>query len=471
MRLALVLGVVTVLGTASCVDDHYECTTDAQCDVGVAGRCESDRRCSYFDDTCPANRRYADHAGEASGTCVDDSITPLNACADGQPPAIAEGCIADVCAALPACCTTGWSSACVQQAQLRCPDLRCDTRIAITATGATTELWDLRWDGSAWSANAQPAGDAVAWLAPPSGTNEPRLARLAAGVMTVGDTTIAYGDRVAQTAASVDLDRSGGDIVAITTAGGGGQDVELADLTTGTVRELPFASAGASSWGDYDHDGFPDATFGNATTNRVAFIANVPDADHTRTLSEAAVTDLYGAATSGQTPEVRTLEWTDVTGDGVLDVLVGGIVVRAFRGDAVVRDTALFTADCDPVVLANQTTCNPDTTFAAAAVPTTTGPATIWLASFPARVLSTMTLDPNTVTPVPLAACAGCAPFVALVVRDLDGDHVMDVVAIDQDLGIWTVTAGGTTTQVFTIPTALADVTKIRVSISGAPIP
>jgi hypothetical protein len=93
------------------------------------------------------------------------------------------------------------------------------------------------------------------------------------------------------------------------------------------------------------------------------------------------------------------------------------------------------------------------------------------MATYPDRVLTTMTFNPTAVAAVPLPACTGCAPFVALVVRDLDGDHEMDVVAIDQDLGVWTVTVAGDATKVFTIPTTLADVTQIRTSISGAPIP
>jgi hypothetical protein len=467
VRLAAIVGLVAASG---CVDDRYRCTTDAQCDVGEAGRCEADQRCSYWDPGCSTGRHYAEHGGEVSDVCLDDRVVPADLCAEGQPPALEEGCIADVCAALPACCATGWSSACVQQAQLRCPDLRCDTRVAITATGATTELWDLRWDGATWSAAAQPPGDAVAWLAPAPGTAEPRLAHLGGGMLTAGAATVAYGDHVAQTAASVDLDRTGHDVVAITVAGNG-QFVELAELSTGVVREQSFASAAASAWGDYDHDGFPDAVFGNANTNRVAFIGNVDAPDHTRALSEAAVTDLYGPATPGQTPQVRTLEWTDVTGDGVLDVLVGGIVVRAFRGETVVRDVALVTADCNPVVTSNHTACAGDTTFAAAGAPSVASGTVVWMATYPDRVLTTMTFNPTAVAAVPLPACTGCAPFVALVVRDLDGDHEMDVVAIDQDLGVWTVTVAGDATKVFTIPTTLADVTQIRTSISGAPIP
>src|SRR6185436_2028753 len=101
-------------------------------DVGTAGRCELDHRCSQIDATCSTNRRYSDHAGAVANTCFDDRATPLNLCAAGQAPAIPDKCAATVCQQLPSCCATGWSEACVQQAQILCPEVQCDTRIAIT---------------------------------------------------------------------------------------------------------------------------------------------------------------------------------------------------------------------------------------------------------------------------------------------------------------------------------------------------
>ena len=476
MRAVRWIAILAAIAAAACVEDRYRCASHEQCDVGEAGRCEADQRCSYWDETCPAGRRYAAHAGDVSEVCVDDRVAPANPCADGQPPAFPEGCFADVCAALPACCDTGWSAACVQQAQLRCPELRCDTRIAVTAKkGTATELWDLRWDGTAWSATAAPAGELVAWLAPARGTAEPRTAHFASGMMTVGDRAVPFGDRSAESAASVDLDRTAGDLVAIgALAGSTQQYVEIADLETGEVRETRVGTASASAWGDFDHDGFPDAVYGSPTTNRSTFIIGAHSPSTPRAIVEGPVTDLYYAdgPTAGQTSQVRTYDWNDVTGDGLMDVVISGIVVRVHEGGPIgVRDVSSVTCDCTPVKATGIDSCTVSTSFASAVVPDP-GAATVWMASFPSRGLTTLTMNPTTLTPVPLPACAGCPPFVALVARDLDGDHRIDVVAIDHDLGVWHLLADGTPLQgPFAIPTTLADFTSVRTSVAGAPLP
>ena len=129
-----------LLLASGCFADRYRCTSDVQCDVGDGGRCETDGYCSARDITCATERRYGTHAGERAGQCVDDRVTPINACAGGQPPARPEGCFATVCERLPACCEVAWLDACAQLAQQEC-EVDCDVRIAITATrGMVTEL-------------------------------------------------------------------------------------------------------------------------------------------------------------------------------------------------------------------------------------------------------------------------------------------------------------------------------------------
>jgi hypothetical protein len=470
------LALLAAIAGAACVDDRYRCTSHDQCDVGEGGRCEADQRCSYWDATCPAGRRYADHAGDVSGVCVDDRVVPANPCADGQPPAKPEGCFADVCAAEPACCATGWSAACVQQAQLRCPEVRCDTRIAVTAKKNTvTELWDLRWDGTAWSATAVPDGELVAWLAPARATTEPRLARLGSVMMTVGDVVVPYGARTAQSAASVDLDRTGSDLVAIGAGSASSkQYIEIADLETGEVTETPVGTASTSAWGDFNHDGFPDAVYGGLTSNRSTFIIGAHSPSTPRAIVEGPVTDLYygSGPTAGQSSQIRSYDWSDVTGDGLMDVVIGGIVTRVHEGAPLgVRDVALETCDCDPLKASDLDACTAATTFASTVVPSLDA-TTIWIATFPYRVLTTLTLNPTVLTPVPLPVCTDCPPFVALAARDLDGDHALDLIAIDYDLGVWHLLADGSPIQgPFAIPTTLTAIPRVRISVTGAPRP
>jgi len=164
----------------ACVQDHYRCEVDTDCNLGDGGRCEADRYCTHFDASCQLTQRsYTEHSDELSNTCFVGEVTPLDMCASGQPPALPMGCGAKVCTTLPACCTTGWSEACVVEAQIQCPEVVCDTRIAITATRGTKpiEIYDARYDGTTWQ--VIPRFDLTAfgtYLAPAPGTAEPRFA-------------------------------------------------------------------------------------------------------------------------------------------------------------------------------------------------------------------------------------------------------------------------------------------------------
>ena len=84
--LTLAVALVAAAAASACVEDRYTCETDADCDLGEAGRCEVDQRCTAFDPSCPLHRRYADHSGSVSATCFNDHIAPANLCAAGQPP-------------------------------------------------------------------------------------------------------------------------------------------------------------------------------------------------------------------------------------------------------------------------------------------------------------------------------------------------------------------------------------------------
>jgi parallel beta-helix repeat protein len=71
---ARVLALAAWLAHGAClpVDDDFTCASDAQCERdGAHGSCEATGFCAFPDGACPASgRRYADHAGALSGTCV-----------------------------------------------------------------------------------------------------------------------------------------------------------------------------------------------------------------------------------------------------------------------------------------------------------------------------------------------------------------------------------------------------------------
>ena len=63
-----------VLSSAAClpIEEEFTCASDDQCvRDGQAGVCESAGHCAFADDACPVSRRrFAEHAGELSQTCV-----------------------------------------------------------------------------------------------------------------------------------------------------------------------------------------------------------------------------------------------------------------------------------------------------------------------------------------------------------------------------------------------------------------
>jgi hypothetical protein len=470
----LVLVGVALITTA-CFEDRYRCTTDSQCDLGEAGRCELSGFCTVYDRSCDTERRYGEHAGALTGTCFDDRVAIANVCAGGQPPALADGCAADVCAALPTCCETGWSDACVQQAQLACA-VRCDTRIAVTATrGDTAELWELAWNGTAWSATQRINNEQlIAWLAPAPGTTEPRRAGLAEGGATLLVDDRAFPlplDRTYQSITSVDLDRDGRDklVLGFQAAVSG---VQVLELETGATREILTNVGGALAWGDSDRDAFPDGVAGQGT--RYSLLDNLDGDGHVRTLSTTS-SNVGGGGTTGS-PQLRKLDWIDLDGDHQLDLAVFGSQLRVHADADRLRDTPLFTLDCDPPRLGCPMDQLPSSSFAGTALPALATPALV-ATSFPARHIYRITLTPGTppaVGDITAIAddCPTCPPIIAATARDLDGDRQLDFIGLDANLRIYT----ALTSQGFRVieqaiaprPTAFPNV---AISVSGAPIP
>lgn len=505
MRLAAVaaLGLVVAAG-AGCYEDRYQCTTDSQCDLGVGGRCETDGYCTSYDPTCTATHyRYASHAAELTDACYDDRAELANPCAGGQGPALPEGCFANVCARLPACCEVGWFDSCVQVAQEEC-DLACDTRIAITATRSpTTELWDLRWDGSAWKITSN--GELLpplSWVAPAPGSVEPRLSGTTASSLVVGDTMLPIPPgRTYTSITSVSFDRDQTDTIAAgysidtTTAG-----IDLYSLPEGTMRASTVAGL-YLTWGDTNRDSFPDgiATGGNGNVYR--FLENFDDGMYSRKLVNQTASNLTGGPTPGA-PPVRSIDWLDLNGDTQLDLAAFGMSIRVHETAEALRDQPEFELDCSPPSTARACAADPEPdleqmAFVGAALPTRDAPSLVF-AQYPDRKLWRARQMDTTLTATQLPFpndgcrcietcdntkcpgggctctydCSSCVPVLAIVSRDLDADKKLDLVAIDAKLRIYTALAAqsfawSAPTQ---IPTATTGVFfSVGTSVSGAP--
>ena len=473
---------------AGCIHADYQCTTNGDCDVGAAGRCELDHRCTQFDPSCATQRRYDDHAGAVSSACFDDHVAPANLCAAGQPPASPDdACLTAVCDALPTCCTTGWSEACVQQAQLRCPAVTCDTRIALTASKpGRTELWDLRWDGTAWTARLDAHQSVLAWLAPAPATLEPRLGGFAPGAFELDGARYptAPGHSYLE-ATSVDFDRDGRATAVFGYTDGSGPHLEVNKLDGTPPRAIVSAGVSRLSWGDVDHDAFPDGVAEAGASTRYHLLSSIPGADHLREIDDRVSTTVTGQST-GTPPAVRSFDWIDFDGDHQLDVAVYGYSVDLHlgKGDAI-GTTALIRIDCDPPGNANLASCDAPAqsaqAFAGAALAGT--PNALIVATFPTRALYRVEVRGTPAQAIlypyafPAEACgAACPPIVAVVTRDLDGDHALDVIAIDADLHVYTALASDSADlaklklhSALAVPTPTTGFVTVRSSVTGAP--
>ncbi|MBA3502767.1 MAG: hypothetical protein M4D80_33210 [Myxococcota bacterium] len=512
-------GFLLVLALAAgCYEDRYRCTSDAQCNIGEGGRCEIDNFCTKYDEACATGRRYQ-HAGELGDACFEDAVIPQNPCAGGQPPARAEDCFADVCRRLPACCTTAWTDACVQLAQVTCSNLRCDTRIAITARqGIINELWDLRWNGGGWEIPKRQDAFAapLQWVAPSPGKSLPRLAATTGNnalVIGIGDgpDELRFPTEPGSThtsITSINFDRDRRDTIVL---GYVGSDlmprVGILKPHDDSVRTSAVQPSAWITWGDLDHDTFPDAVM------RTAVLAPqyhyVPSLDGDRHVRALATGDTNVSTQGGPTdssPQLRNIDWIDLDGDTRLDLIAAGNDLRIHL--APIGDTPALRVDCDPPKSDLSCTSDPEPnlramSFGAAARPTREGNELI-VTTHPKRRLYRGTLAGGTLqlAPLPLFPptcecpkrncatlsgdtctasdcvceyqCDACLPIVAVIVRDLDGDHALDLIAIDARLKLYHSFAGTGFTEwhgPLVIPTQLGNVegfVTIQTSVSGA---
>lgn len=440
---------------AGCFEPRYRCESDADCDLGLAGRCELTGYCTVFDATCPTERRYVEYSEALASQCFDDAQPIANVCAGGQPPATRDGgCIDAVCDALPACCEVGWFDACALEAQLSC-EVACETRLAVTARrGATVEHWELVWTGTTWEPTPRTdREELIAWIGPAPGERAPRLAGLAPGraaLLVDGEAGQASlplaGDREYHSITSVDFDRAGRDTIALGYQEGSTHGILLVDVASGAQRETPTNAAERLAWGDRDRDGFPDGASGRNAS--YTLLDNVDDDAHVRAISAITTTSFGGGATMGS-PQLRALSWLDADRDGRLDLAAFGNQIRLHADAGTLRDVPVVTLDCEPPGApascpAPQEPAN--TSFAGIGVPSRTAPALV-AASFSElpgtpRAIYQLALVPGppvTTSITTLADdCPTCPPIVALVARDLDGDRQLDLVGLDARLRIYT---------------------------------
>jgi hypothetical protein len=487
-----------VVALAACVQDHYECVHDTDCNLGEGGRCEpATHRCTQFASTCPITQRsYSAHSADLSSSCFAGYVTPLDYCAAGQPPAPAEGCAATVCSALPACCITGWSEACVVEAQRSCPEVTCDTRIALIAQrGARTpEMWELRFDGTTWTAKLHDElVTMVAYLAPQPGADEPRFAGFAnAGELVIESSTTRQVLELDPTrdyhdVQSLDFDRDLRDTLVFDYQDAAARvlGIEVVKLDLADVpRDLDLNVSTRMSFGATTDalgvlDGYPDGVITQGATYKV--MTNGPANDRrVRELDEDIQTAFDANNTPGAAGPVRSVSWADVDGDGTLDVVGFGNEIRVHTGTIGVDP--IVDLDCDPPSVTHACDAT-NTLYNGAILPTGTG-TRILAAPFDyptqSRKLYAIDVHPDhTIAyeqlPLPPTACPTCT-ILAVVVRDLDGDHQPDIVTIDTELTLdVALSSVDPTLHVFhelrPMTPLMGDtpLNNIRVSVSGAP--
>ena len=488
----------------ACVRDHYRCEVDTDCNLGDGGRCEADRYCTHFDSTCLLTQRsYTEHSDELSGTCFVGEVTPLNFCAPGQPPAPKSGCAASVCTTLPACCTTGWSEACVLEAQMQCPEVVCDTRIAITATRGTKpiEIFDAHYSGTSWTVTERTDLSTVgAYLAPTPGTIEPRFAGFLAFdplVQTGSDRLTIESSTGKQTfsvddtrdyhdIASLDFDRDLRDTLLLDwqDAGARTQLVQVLKLESGDTRDIDTGVSARMAWGALADsngfvDGYPDGVAGNANTYKT-LIDSESNQSKDRTLDTGIASQFDLNNTVGAGGALRSFTWADLDGDGMLDLIAFGNSIRVHTGT--ITDTPLVNIDCDPPVTDCPSTDTINIAYSAGAVlPTTTG-AKIVAAPYAGvlaqpRVVYEITVDPDQTieyTPIHLPGpCANCG-VEAIIVRDFDGDHRPDLLVIEDTLTLDLARSSidpslHTFDPPVTVPSSDLTFAVVRTSVSGMP--
>ena len=487
IRLALCLALV------GCIQDHYECKVDSDCTL-PRGRCEADHACTGEDDSCEqSHRRYA-HAAGHHDECFTGLVTPTNYCAADQPPAPDEGCAHEVCKDLPSCCTTTWGDACVMAAQLApACKLACDLRVAIVAQHGALEpeLWDLRYAGDEWHATQRTDRQTlISWLAPRPGEAEPRLAAIASPSELVvessgGVRSLALDpESIYHDIQSLDLDRDLRDTIVLDSQNTRRLGLEVLKVDTNELRGFDLNASARVSFGALTTEGvpdsYPDLVINQGADYRVdeSTFTNDPMYLQDRAMAEVVQGQL-GDNTPGSAGPLKSYAWADIDGDHALDIVAFASSLRVYT-DA--RSPAPFVdVDCDPPS-ATPTCIAASASYSGAVWPTASG-THLLVAPFDqgtqTRKLIQIDVHPDhTITQTPfvlpqVASCTNCS-IQAVIVRDIDGDHLLDLVLIDSQLTVVYALstedpALHTWREAHPMTAATPAYTNLRVSISGAP--
>jgi hypothetical protein len=259
-----------------------------------------------------------------------------------------------------------------------------------------------------------------------------------------------------------------------------------------------FAQPGSPSftWGDENRDTYPDAVGRNG--NNYSLLHNHADSvTFDREFLNQTTITVNSGGTSGA-PVIRSFDWLDFNADGRLDLAMFGADLRIHTTNEGLAEGARV-IDCDPpTTVRDCTTASPAdlgfrmVSYAGAALPTAAGPSIV-ISTFPHRrmyrVYPNGNIDPfpppggtctctQTCMNCPGSDCSCtyncnmCSPVIALVARDVDFDHVLDLIAIDSTLKLYIAKANngyawGGPTQIPTVPNTFV---SIDVSVSGAPI-
>lgn len=472
---------------SGCYSDRYHCTSDEQCDV-AGGRCEIDGFCTKPDDSCPTQRRYQ-HAGDRGDSCFDDAVKVENACAGGQPAATREGCAVEVCRRMHACCDIAWTDACAQLAQQECT-VACDTRITITGSqkvgaNTVTELWDVRWVGDRFDIVPNTKfGNFLGWVAPEIGDPTPRLAGANGGRIEVGE--LAFSIDPVQTVQSLTTIPFGRDRLDTFVIGHvNPPQLSVFKPLVSELDEFPTQGAQFLTWGDFDRDGLPDAI----TRSGNGYIFH-----DGRTFDDRFTSNMQNGATDGA-PAIRQIDWLDFDNDGELDLAAYGSELRIHTTPETLREAPEFRIDCDPPAESTACTNFDSAAFDGVALPDPVSPA-VAISLYPGRKMYLVTLDDGVPVPrqipFPEDSCScdkkdcdangnackfncqitNCPPVLAMVARDLDGDHRTDLIAIDASLRIYHAFAPDFAWQgPAPIPTNFPNqLVQITTTVSGAPL-
>src|SRR5262249_13950485 len=122
-----------------------------------------------------------------------------------------------------------------------------------------------------------------------------------------------------------------------------------------------------------------------------------------------------------------------------------GNSLRVNLGDAKINNNSLVNIDCYPPAPYDGTS-SCDTTlasFAAIGLPADSGTSIIFATS-PTRAVYRMTVQAGPPATVAITAlkiggpsCPTCPPFVSVMAWDVDGDHQLDILALDQSLNLY----------------------------------